>query len=79
LWVPLAAGFLWDGRFEIVAPQGSSVGPALMIGGLVRPAGLAQFVLDGLPVVKLPDGQVVLAMEGEKFAISAIFRERIWF
>lgn len=74
-----AGAALWDGRFEITAPTGGFVGPALLLSSAQRVEGLARFVHDGLPVVKLPDGQAVLAHEGEKFGVSATFRERIWF
>jgi tRNA(Ile)-lysidine synthase len=78
-WVPVESADLWDGRFNVVAPAGSLVGPAFLVEKNPRPEGLARFVLDGLPVVKLAHGRAVLAHEGEKFGISAIFRERIWF
>jgi tRNA(Ile)-lysidine synthase len=78
-WVPVDGTVLWDGRFEIAAPAGCLVGPALLVSDIRRPEGLARFVLDGLPVVKLPDGRAILSLDGEKFGISTMFRERIWF
>jgi tRNA(Ile)-lysidine synthase len=77
-WIPIGRD-LWDGRFDIKGPMGGFVGPALLLDGAQRMQGLARFVQDGLPVVKLPDGQTILAHEGEKFGISTTFRERIWF
>jgi tRNA(Ile)-lysidine synthase len=78
-WVPVEGAMLWDDRFDIAAPPGSFAGPAMVLQGGQRMEGLARFVQDGLPVVKLPDGQVVLAHGSENFGISTMFRERIWF
>jgi tRNA(Ile)-lysidine synthase len=79
-WVPATDGMIWDGRFEISVPQGAIlVGPARLAKALARPPATPVYVWDGLPAVKLTNGAVILAQEAEKFAISAIFRERFCF
>lgn len=78
-WTSAARAGLWDGRFEIDAPMGSLVGPAVLVSGVRGVKNVARFVQDGLPAVKLPEGKVILAHEGKKIGISAMFRERIWF
>ncbi len=78
-WVQIAPGVLWDGRFELVVPTASEVGPAELAKGLKRPANVPDFVWKGLPVVKMAAGGAILALEGGESGISTMFRERIWF
>ena len=78
-WLLVSNSPVWDERFAVAAPPGCLVGPMKLAKGLERQADVPIFVWNGLPVVKMPDGRVILACDGEKFAISAIFRERIWF
>lgn len=66
---------LWDGRFRMAAPAGSTVAPA----GPRCPKpdkNLPAFVLAGLPVVTLPDGRSLLPHFQSQTGVSVSLGER---
>ena len=62
--VPQSGETLWDGRFAITAPCGSSVVPAGQRKDLARLAGIPVFVQASLPAVLLPAGGFVVPQLG---------------
>ena len=51
---------LWDGRFAVAAPPGSSVLAAGKLPGLARHDELPGFVQESLPAIRLPGGELVV-------------------
>jgi tRNA(Ile)-lysidine synthase len=66
----------FDGRFEVVAPMGSKVGPMGVPPLLKRWKDVPAFAFSALPCVKLPDGQLVCAVKSGIEGISATLCER---
>lgn len=67
---------LWDKRFCVKALSGAYVGPMGSPPRLARPEDCPDYVHGGLPVVKLPNGNLVSAVEAGNLEVSAQLCER---
>jgi tRNA(Ile)-lysidine synthase len=56
--LPASGAMVWDNRFHVMGPAGLRVGPVILDRTLQRPRGLPHWLWQGLPAVKLPDGEV---------------------
>jgi tRNA(Ile)-lysidine synthase len=71
--VPAAGQLVWDRRYLVTAPPGSAVLPAA-VSGVPRPSRDVPAVVFGAqPVVKLPDGSMVLAPSRPDGGVTARF------
>jgi tRNA(Ile)-lysidine synthase len=71
--VPQAGALVWDRRYLVTAPPGSAVLPAV-VSGVPRPSRAVPAVVFGAqPVVKLPDGSLVLAPSRPDGGVTARF------
>ena len=71
--VPAAGQIVWDRRYLVTAPPGSTVFPAA-VSGVPRPSRDVPAVVFGAqPVVKLPDGSMVLAPARPDGGVAARF------
>jgi hypothetical protein len=71
--VPQAGQLVWDRRYLVTAPPGSAVLPAA-VSGVPRPSRVVPTVVLGAqPVVKLPDGSLVLAPSRPDGGVTARF------
>ncbi|MGL6183343.1 MAG: hypothetical protein ACRC2G_14305, partial [Aestuariivirga sp.] len=71
--VPAAGQLVWDRRYLVTAPPGSAVLPAA-VSGVPRPSRDVPAVVFGAqPVVKLPDGSMVLAPARPDGGVTARF------
>jgi tRNA(Ile)-lysidine synthase len=71
--VPQAGQLFWDRRYLVTAPPGSAVLPAA-VSGVPRPSRDVPAVVFGAqPVVKLPDGSLVLAQMRPDGGVTARF------
>jgi tRNA(Ile)-lysidine synthase len=74
--VPESGEIVFDGRFHITAPAGSSVGPIGFPAQLKRFKDVPALAFSALPAVKLPDGDVVSAVKCPRSEVSAVLCER---
>jgi tRNA(Ile)-lysidine synthase len=74
--VPESGEIVFDGRFHITAPAGSSVGPIGFPAQLKRFKDVPALAFSALPAVKLPDGEVVCAVKCPRDEVSAVLCER---
>jgi tRNA(Ile)-lysidine synthase len=74
--VPEGGWVMFDGRFEVVAPVGASVGPMGQPPLLRRPKDVPALAFSALPVVKFADGSLFSAVKSGRRDISATLCER---
>ncbi len=74
--VPASGKFVFDGRFVVEAPSGSSVGPMGQPALLKRTKDVPALAFSALPAVKLSDGTVISAVKSGRSDVSATLCER---
>ena len=74
--VPDNGRVVFDGRFEVLAPPGSFVGPVGQPALLKRFKEVPALAFSALPAVKLADGKVVSAVKSMHIEVSATLCER---
>jgi tRNA(Ile)-lysidine synthase len=74
--VPVSGRMTFDGRFDVVAPPGASLGPMGVPPLLKRWKEVPAYAFSALPCVKLADGALICAVKSNVEGISATLCER---
>ena len=75
--VPASGSVLWDGRFQVTAPPGSTVLPARLFPGLPGAEGIPHLVKQAAPALQLADGTAVGLSFGSAGPFCAKFRRHL--